>query len=81
MFDNHRDKISLIDRTILIPQLGRINKNRLDRFLNDPNLITPINVNISLTNPNKYVIIDGQHRFIAAIVLGWETINTDSIDF
>ncbi len=75
LYDNFRAASMYVDRTIISDQEFELNTSKIDRFRNTPSLMFPIKIKVSSIDPSKFIIVDGHHRFTAAVALNNLTIN------
>ena len=69
LFDHCRHALSILDRSILISQEYPLDPNKIANLMDNPNMIKDIKVSISNIYPGRYIILDGYHRFTAAVAL------------
>ena len=75
IYDNYRGALKYLDRTIISDQEFPLDITKIDEYYQTPALITSIKIKVSEIDPSKYVIIDGHHRFTAAVASNNLTIN------
>lgn len=75
LFDNYRSSLSALDRSVLNSQEYSLDPDKIACFMRNPDLIRHIKVSMSQNYPCRYIILDGYHRFTAAVALGLKEVS------
>ncbi len=71
IYQYHKHLFSLVNRTIIASSKFPLDRNKILTYINDSSILSiPIKLKKSEDNPNRYIIIDGHHRFTANVSLG-----------